>query len=219
MECLLISALVPVSLLVAALGLTVALGGPSDLPPLASINNPFKSVDFSDLPPTRVFAARDGTNLAFRAYPATGTVKGSVALVHGSSADSSSLHVMAKGFAATGYAAYALDMRGQGQSGVKGQIAYVGQLEDDVADFARAAKPALLSTLGGFSSGGGFVLRFAGSRQQRLFSHYLLLPPSSVRTPPRRERGAAAGSAWACRASWRSPCSTVLACACSTACP
>jgi alpha-beta hydrolase superfamily lysophospholipase len=87
------------------------------------------------------------------------------------------MHVMAKSFAAAGYAAYALDIRGHGQSGAKGHIAYIGQLEDDMEDFVHAIKLAQPSTLVGFSSGGGFVLRFTGSAKQKLFSNYLLLTP------------------------------------------
>ena len=177
MKRFLISVLVTALLLAASLGLIIAFGGPSELPPMASINDPFSHVDFSDLPEISSFPARDGTKLAFRAYPAVGPVKGSVVLVHGSSASSSSMHLMAKGFAAAGYATYALDMRGHGISGVKGRVAYVGQLEDDLADFAQSAKLAKPSTLIGFSSGGGFVLRFAGGLQQSLFSNYLLLTP------------------------------------------
>ena len=145
---------------------------------MASMNNPFKSVDFSDLPAIRRYTARDGTQLAFRQYPAAGAnPKGSVVLVHGSSARGDSMHVMAKAFAAAGYTAYALDMRGHGESGSKGNIAYVGQLEDDIEDFTRALMPTIPATLAGFSSGGGFVLRFAGSDRQALFSNYLLLSP------------------------------------------
>jgi non-heme chloroperoxidase len=124
------------------------------------------------------FTARDGTKLAFRVYPAASdSNKGSVVLVHGSSATSSSMHVMAKGFAVAGYTAYALDIRGHGGSGAKGHISYIGQLEDDLEDFCRATKLAQPSTLIGFSSGGGFVLRFAGSARQKLFANYLLLSP------------------------------------------
>jgi pimeloyl-ACP methyl ester carboxylesterase len=43
------------------------------------------------------------------------------------------MHELAKAFAAAGYAAYALDIRGHGDSGDKGKIAYVGQLEDAVS--------------------------------------------------------------------------------------
>jgi len=178
MKHLLITVLVIVAVLVAAFALAVAFGGPGEPPPMSSINDPFKNVDFSDLPQVSYFTARDGAKLAFRAYPAAGSaVKGSVVLVHGSSGSSSSMHVMAKGFAAAGYAAYALDIRGHGQSGAKGHIAYVGQLEDDLEDFVHSTKQAQPSTLVGFSSGGGFGLRFAGSARQKLFSNYLLLSP------------------------------------------
>jgi non-heme chloroperoxidase len=178
MKRLFITVFVIVVVLVAAFGLAIAFGGPGEPPPMSSINDPFKNVDFSDLPERSHFTARDGAKVAFRAYPAAGdAINGSVVLVHGSSASSSSMHVMAKAFAAAGYAAYALDMRGHGQSGVKGQIAYIGQLEDDMEDFVRSTKLAQPSTLLGFSSGGGFVLRFAGSSRQKLFSNYLLLSP------------------------------------------
>lgn len=179
MKRVLIRILVVVAVLMVALGLAIALGGPGEAPPpMLSISDPFKNVDFSDLPELSYFTVRDGTKLAFRAYQAGGgRVKGSVVLVHGSSASSSSMHVMAKGFAAAGYATYALDVRGHGKSGTKGHIAYIGQLEDDMEDFVHSAKLAQPSTLVGFSSGGGFVLRFAGSPRQELFSNYLLLSP------------------------------------------
>ncbi|MGZ5259645.1 MAG: alpha/beta fold hydrolase, partial [Burkholderiales bacterium] len=131
-----------------------------------------------DLPSPSRFEARDGARLTFRAYPAAArSRKGSVVLVHGSSGKGSGMHALAKAFAAAGYAAYALDIRGHGDSGDKGKIAYVGQLEDDLEDFVRSVKPPHPVTLGGFSSGGGFVLRFAGSARQNLFSNYLLLSP------------------------------------------
>ena len=82
------------------------------------------------------------------------------------------MHLMAKGFAAAGYAAYTLDIRGHGKSGTKGHIAYIGQLEDDLEDFVHSTKLAQPSTLAGFSSGGGFVLRFASSPRQELFSDF-----------------------------------------------
>src|SRR4051794_2721286 len=173
-----ISILVTVAVLLAIAGLAIAIGGPGKPSAMPSISDPFESVDFSDLPKISQFMARDGTRLAFRYYAARDVAdKGSVVLVHGSSATSSSMHVMAQGVAAAGYATYALDIRGHGRSGVKGHIAYLGQLEDDMDDFVHAIKLAQPSTLVGFSSGGGFVLRFAGSSKQKLFSNYLLLSP------------------------------------------
>jgi len=162
----------------AALLIAIVFGGPGNPPPMLSINNPFKGLDYSDLPAERQFTARDGTPLSFREYPVPGgAAKGSVILIHGSSASGRSMHVMAKGFAAAGYTAYALDVRGHGDSGVKGYIDYVGQLEDDLEDFSHSIKPQQPATLAGFSSGGGFALRFAGSARQGLFSNYLLLSP------------------------------------------
>ncbi len=162
----------------AAIAAALAFGGPKSPPAMASINEPFKSVDFSDLPPLRHFNAKDGASLAYRQYgPATAAASGSVILIHGSSASSQSMHVLAKAFAQAGVVAYALDVRGHGASGTKGTIGYVGQLEDDLVAFAKTVTLPQPSTLAGFSSGGGFVLRFAGSARQDMFQNYLLLSP------------------------------------------
>ena len=173
------------------LALAVVLGAPQPPPPMKSINAPFRSVDFSDLAQPKRYTARDGTRLAFRAYAsATSPAKGSAVLIHGSSASSSSLHPLAKGLAQAGYAVYALDMRGHGESGPKGQITYIGQLEDDVEDFLEAVQPAGPRTLVGFSSGGGFALRFAASARQQLFDQYVLLAPFIHQDAPTSRPGA-----------------------------
>lgn len=131
-----------------------------------------------ELPVLQRYTARDGARLAYRTY---GTIahpsKGSVVLVHGSSSRSDGMHPMAMGFLQAGYTVYSLDMRGHGESGVKGQIAYIGQLEDDLEGFLNTVKPAGKKTLVGFSSGGGFALRFAGSARQKMFDQYLLVSP------------------------------------------
>jgi alpha-beta hydrolase superfamily lysophospholipase len=170
---------ISIGLLAAALTTAITFGGPGTPKPLASINAPFKSVDFSDLPPLLRYKAADGTALAYRAYtPHPGSkLKGNVVLVHGSSGSSNSMHVVAKALASAGYSTYALDIRGHGASGPKGTIAYVGQLEDDLASFVQAVPQTKPSTLLGFSSGGGFVLRFAGSARQDMFDRYVLLSP------------------------------------------
>ncbi|MEN9533292.1 MAG: hypothetical protein RIQ83_2516 [Pseudomonadota bacterium] len=153
-------------------------GGPSPAPEMASINDPFKTLDWSGMPSPARYKARDGAKLAYRHYaPAGKDVRGSVVLVHGSSANGQSMHKMASAFAQAGYDAYALDIRGHGASGQRGTIAYIGQLEDDLEDFAAAVAPSKPATLAGFSSGGGFVLRVAGGSRQTLFDNYLLLSP------------------------------------------
>ena len=181
--------LICLGLLVAIFGVAIIFGGPGTPHPMGSITDPFGSVNFSDLPPLSEFTARDGTKLAYRVYLSAAATpgEGSVVLVHGSSATSSSMHLMAKAFSAAGYQTFALDIRGHGASGRKGQIAYVGQLEDDLVDFIHAVSPPQPVTLAGFSSGGGFALRFAGSKQQSLFQSYLFLAPFlSPDAPPTR---------------------------------
>lgn len=164
-------------LLVAALAAAVAFGGPGTPAPMTSINDPFKNLDYSGLPAARRFIARDGTPLSYRFYAPQGTPRGAIVLVHGSSASGISLHVLARALAESGLGAYALDVRGHGQSGTKGQIAYVGQLDDDLEDFMRSVQPGRPVTLAGFSAGGGFALRIAAGERQALFDQYLLLAP------------------------------------------
>lgn len=172
---LLLLLLTPLAVLAAA----IIFGGPGTPAPMASINQPFKAVDFSGLPPLAHYRARDGAELAYRRYPAASaaTGRGSVVLVHGSSASSNSMHVLAKAMAAAGFEALALDVRGHGASGRKGHIAYVGQVEDDLQDLVQQVQLPQPATLAGFSSGGGFVLRVAGSARQDAFARYLLLSP------------------------------------------
>lgn len=159
----------------------VAWGGPKDIPPLASINNPFRDVDYSKVPKVQRYTARDGTSLAWYGYtpaPSANTAPARrVVLVHGSSARGQSMHVLAQALAADGFAVAALDMRGHGESGLRGQATYVGQMEDDVEDFLRAVPHTGPQTLMGFSAGGGFALRFAGDARQDLFDRYVLLSP------------------------------------------
>jgi pimeloyl-ACP methyl ester carboxylesterase len=173
------AAFAAVALLFTALAAAITFGGPAPIAPLASINEPFAKVDFSAVPPARSYVARDGTSLAWLDYPAASgsQAKRRIVLVHGSSARGRSMHVLAQALAAAGFNVAALDMRGHGDSGPRGQAAYVGQLEDDVEDFMRAVPHAGPNTLLGFSSGGGFVLRFAGSARQALFDRYVLLSP------------------------------------------
>ena len=160
------------------LSAAVAFGGPSTPPPMSSINAPFKAVDFSSMPVLESYQAADGATLYFRRYEPAGAVAiGSAVLIHGSSASSNSLHPMAKALAASGLRAYALDVRGHGASGQRGQIAFVGELESDLQAFVNAVRPQFPSTLVGFSAGGGFALRVAASAMQSEFQSYLLLSP------------------------------------------
>jgi alpha-beta hydrolase superfamily lysophospholipase len=120
--------------------------------------------------------------LGFRHYAAGGPATGRGAIViHGSSGSSgTSIHALSAALASRGVETWAIDIRGHGTSGTRGDIAYVGQLEDDLADFVavvRKTAPTLPLTLIGHSAGGGFALRVAGSPIQNLFVRTVLLAP------------------------------------------
>src|SRR4029077_19013140 len=90
--------------------------------------------------------------------------------IHGSSGSSGTVnHALTAALAARGVETWAVDIRGHGTSGTRGDIGYVGQLEDDLADFVafvRKTAPDLPLTLIGHSAGGGLALRIAGSPLQ-----------------------------------------------------
>ena len=101
-------------------------------------------------------------------------------VVHGSSGSSTSVHALSDALAARGVETFAVDIRGHGASGARGDIAYLGQLEDDLADFVavvRKTAPTAPLTLLGHSAGGGFALRVAASPIQDLFARTVLLAP------------------------------------------
>ena len=151
-------------------------------PELQSISAARGTVDFSSLPAVERFQARDGTSLGFRHYAASAPTTGRAAIVvHGSSGSSGgTIHALSQALAARGVETFAVDMRGHGTSGTRGDIGYVGQLEDDLADFVavlRKTVPSVPLTLIGHSAGGGFALRVAGSPIQNLFARTVLLAP------------------------------------------
>jgi alpha-beta hydrolase superfamily lysophospholipase len=168
---------------VAALALAVMIATPLNAPlELRSISAARGTVDMSTLPAIERFQARDGTALGFRHYAAIGPSTGRAAIVvHGSSGSSgNNIHALSWALAQHGVESYAIDIRGHGVSGTRGDIVYVGQLEDDLADFVaeiRKTNPAVPLTLIGHSAGGGFALRVAGSKIQNLFARTVLLAP------------------------------------------
>ena len=162
------------------LGGAIAFGTKAAPPPMTTIQAAGAIIarEAADLPAVRRFVARDGTTLAYRAYPAA--PERVAVLIHGSSASSISVHGFAKALQAAGISVYAPDIRGHGESGRIGDIDYIGQLEDDLADLLAALGPATAGAkriLIGHSSGGGFTLRIAGGTIGDRFDGYLLLAP------------------------------------------
>src|SRR3954453_22370367 len=134
-------------------------------PTLAFISETVRAGDREGIPPLLTFQARDGTRLSYRHYVPREPSAGRVAvLVHGSSGSSLAVHPLAKTLAARGVESFVPDIRGHGASGTRGDIRYIGQLEDDMGHlvgFIRTTVPSAPLTLVGHSSGGAFALRVA----------------------------------------------------------
>lgn len=138
--------------------------------------------DLSDLPPFSHFTARDGIALPFRRYQSAGPTKRVLIIVHGSSWHGMQFHAMAKAIAGQGLANVVVpDMRGHGfEPSRRGDVDHIGQLEEDMADLIdhlRAEQPNSEIVLGGHSSGGGFVVRFAGGAYGDKASAFILMAP------------------------------------------
>jgi non-heme chloroperoxidase len=180
---------IPVTI-IATLGGMIVFGVGAPPPPLASVYDAVRAMPKDGLPPLEHYRARDGAELAYRSYP--GSPSQVVLLIHGSTGNSGSMHLLAKALTATGATIYALDMRGHGQSGRRGDIDYRGQLDDDLADFVGAVtppRPGRRMTLIGFSAGGGFALHFAASSSGELFDSYVLLAPYLGPLAPTNQTG------------------------------
>ena len=168
-----------VAVAVAGLAGLLIFGTATRPPELASVSAPMRQIDFSDLPKQQQFIARDGQSLHYRVYPGTG--EGVVVLIHGSSGESSGMHAVAKAMNAVDDTIFVPDLRGHGHDGRPGDIDYIGQLDDDLADLVGVIRPLHPNAgliLAGHSSGGGFVLRIAEGQDAHLFSRFVLLSPA-----------------------------------------
>lgn len=163
-----------------ALGLIVSQSPES--PGIGADTLNFKSV----LPPEAVelplmtYAAEDGAKLGYRYIPAKAENAPLVILVHGSGWHGGSYQWLARQIAGDGDIAVAIpDLRGHGPSPERrGDVDYIGQLEDDVAALAKLLqKPGQKLILAGHSSGGGFVIRFAGGKHGSMLAGAVLLSP------------------------------------------
>lgn len=174
--------------------------------PLASVVDPFASIDYAGLPACERYSARDGASLAYRTYAAgEGLI---VLLIHGSAGSSSSMHTMAKALQEAGITVYVPDLRGHGENQPHGDVAYIGQLDDDLVDFVNAMHPRHPEAkwaLVGFSSGGGFALRVAAGPVGQSFQRYLLLAPYLRYDAPTQRQNAPAGQASEQKQVWAVP--------------
>lgn len=173
-----------VAVIVLVLGFALAAAILFGTAPLPTPKQP-RHLDLSGLPPISRYTARDGTRLAYRLYPASAS--NVAVLMHGSATESSVMNAAGKTLQADGVTVYAPDLRGHGSSGRRGDIDYIGQLDDDLADLAatiRRTHPKATLTLIGFSGGGALAIRIAGGPYGDLFDRYILIDPAIVYPSP-----------------------------------
>lgn len=140
------------------------------------------AIKYGALPDLQPFTARDGATLHYRAYVSSTPSNTALVLLHGSGWHGMQFHPLAQALAEMGAAhVIAPDLRGHGfDPARRGDVEYIGQLEDDVADLIAHVKATLAVeriVLGGHSSGGGLAIRFAGSEHGDSAESYLLLAP------------------------------------------
>lgn len=150
---------------------------PRDVFGFASVKAPATG---TDIPGLRRYPARDGEELAYRIYEFSG--ERILIFIHGSSYHGAGYYSLAAFISASGVAKVVLpNLRGHYQSGRRrGDVDYVGQLEDDLVDLVAFLRHEGLQgpiTLGGHSSGGGLVIRFAGGSHDGMVSNFLMLSP------------------------------------------
>ncbi len=136
--------------------------------------------DYSTIPDTITYTARDGSNLPYRRYD--GGSDRLIVLAHGSGWHGMQFHPMASKLAASGLGTIVVpDLRGHGATPERrGDVDYIGQLEDDLEDLIntmQAEQNYNKVVLGGHSSGGGLVIRFAGGEHNDSADEFILMAP------------------------------------------
>lgn len=144
--------------------------------------NALMTVDYTALPERRPYPVRDGSELFYRFYESSSAPGAVMILLHGSGWHSMQFHPLATTISDAGAAHVVTpDLRGHGiDPQRRGDIDYINQLEDDLADLIDVLKeqyPDARIIVGGHSSGGGLVIRFAGGEHGSLADGYVLLAP------------------------------------------
>jgi len=128
--------------------------------------------------PNSSVTTRSGRDMPVRDYASAVDDAPLVILIHGSGWHGMQFHGLAQ--ALQGQARVLVpDLRGHGATPERrGDVDYIGQLEDDIADLINAERaPRQKVVLVGHSSGGGLVVRFAGGTHGGLMDGAVLLAP------------------------------------------
>lgn len=110
------------------------------------------------------FVARDGIRLAYDEFNPQRAAKACLIFLHGSTYNARRYANIGKAMVTQGYRVCLLNWRGHGESqGSPGDVDYVGQLEDDLADMLThmaSIAPDLSLLIGGHSAGAVVCLRY-----------------------------------------------------------
>ena len=128
----------------------------------------------------RWIKTRDGSEIFSRIYNSEN--KDVLILIHGSGSESRYLASLADSIAKAKIATVLTpDLRGHGENnGKRGDIDFIGQLENDIEDLIEFSKQNLGAKkiiLAGHSSGGGLVLRFIGNPKNIKVDKAIMLAP------------------------------------------
>ena len=132
-------------------------------------------LDHAAITPKR-YTARDGTKMNVRIRDGNGPL---VVVVPGSGGHGGAYDWLAEQISLTGAEVLLPDLRGHfGADGRSGDIEYIGQYEDDLADLiVNYHTDGQKIVMVGHSSGGGLVTRFAGGKYAELLDGAVLLAP------------------------------------------
>lgn len=123
------------------------------------------------------YTARDGAQLNYRQYG--GKDDGPLVIViHGSSAHGGLYEQLSAGLSDLG-SVVVPDLRGHGGQTPIGDVSYIGQLEDDLADLIASTRASSTQSviLVGHSSGGGLAVRYGGNAAHTKPDGVVLLAP------------------------------------------
>lgn len=126
------------------------------------------------------YAARDGVKLPVRHLASKSEQAPLIIIIHGSGWHGGGYLPIAKYLSENGdFNILIPDLRGHGEKPQRrGDIDYIGQLEDDLSDLIKAfKKPNSEVIMIGHSSGGGLVIRYAGGPYGADLNKAILLSP------------------------------------------
>ncbi|MGH1330527.1 MAG: alpha/beta hydrolase [Paracoccaceae bacterium] len=147
----------------------------------ARLDSPQAQSAIPPAPPQDSYTAKDGSKQPLRWFPANAPDAPILILLHGSSWHGLQFETLGQKLAQAGIASVAApDLRGHGFAPKRrGDLDYIGQFDDDIAALIadlKARAPGAPILLGGHSSGGGLVVRYAGSGLPQPDGYVLLAP-------------------------------------------